>query len=200
MAGSGGQRPLPPYIYRRRRLAMLAMLVTVLAVIVVAFNSCGSGGTSKPTPTASVSPSTSAVPEADVTKCVDSAVEVTVSTDKPTYAAGEQPQLTIHVRNTGTVACTFNAGTAVQVLRISGQEKMVWLSTDCQTESSNAMVELQPGVVLSSAAPVIWDRTISSPSTCNVAREAVPAGGATYYFEASVNNVGSESSVSFTLN
>lgn len=205
MSGTQSNRPLPPHIYRRRRLALLAAVLTIVGVVMVVSNligaALGGGGLEASNQlTPSVSPSASApTVTLPVEPCVDSTVLVSVSTDKPVYQAGEIPQLTVHVQNTGTVACTFNAGTAVQVLRISGEQELYWQSTDCQTESSNSTVELPPGQRMSTN-PIPWDRTISSPTTCNVERPAVPAGGATYYFDASVNDIGAESNVSFVLN
>jgi hypothetical protein len=120
-------------------------------------------------------------------------------TDKTTYAAGEQPMLSMTITNTGTTACTFSAGSDVQVYVITSGSDQIWSSKDCQTAPVTQVAELQPGVATAST-PFAWDRTRSSTTTCTGARPAVTAGGASYHLSVTVNGVASAATKQFILN
>ena len=98
-------------------------------------------------------------------------------TDKDVYAAGELPQLSVALTNTGSEACTIDAGTAQQVFTITSGAEVYWKSTDCQTDKVDAVVLLQPAKTISSKVPITWDRTRSDPSTCQAKRQQVPGRG-----------------------
>ena len=63
------------------------------------------------------------------------------------------------------------------------------MSTDCQVDPIDAEVSLTPGTPISSSVPIVWDRTRSSPDTCEGPRESVPAGGASYHLSVSGRRV-----------
>ena len=79
--------------------------------------------------------------------CAARTSQVTAVTDKsrPT-TPGAMPQLSLTVTNTGSKDCVLNAGTAQQVFTITSGDEVYWVSTDCQIDSVDAEVTLQPGV------------------------------------------------------
>lgn len=199
-----------PAVYRRRRLVVLLGLVAVIVAIVLIIVRPGAsqgeetGGQSKP-PATSTSPSTAAseTPPAEGAEaggaCAPEQVIVEAVTNKTEYAEGEQPELSVTVRNTGAAACTLNAGTTAQVFTIKSGDETYWTSTDCQTSPSDAQITLEPNDPISSAVPIIWDRTRSSVDTCDGAREAVPGGGASYHLDVTVDGIPSTASKQFML-
>lgn len=200
--------PQPSSVYWRRRLIVLIGLVAVVVVIVLIVVRPGSAGgepakkqpapASTSTPAAATSIPTSSA-SADGKPCAQGDVKVEAVTDKDVYAAGELPQLSVALTNTGSAACTIDAGTAKQSFTITSGSEVYWKSTDCQTDKVDAEVLLQPGKTISSQAPITWDRTRSDPSTCQAQRPQVPAGGASYHLETSVSDVKSSQTKQFIL-
>ncbi|NUU07216.1 hypothetical protein [Leifsonia sp. C5G2] len=200
--------PQPSSVYWRRRLIVLIGLVAVVVVIVLIVVRPGSAGgepakkrpvpASTSTPAAATSIPTSSA-SADGKPCAPGDVKVEAVTDKDVYAAGELPQLSVALTNTGSAACTIDAGTAKQAFTITSGSEVYWKSTDCQTDKVDAEVLLQPGKTISSQAPITWDRTRSDPSTCQAQRPQVPAGGASYHLETSVSDVKSSQTKQFIL-
>ncbi|MGX5695754.1 hypothetical protein ACWKWP_06110 [Agromyces soli] len=207
---------LSPAVYRRRRLVVLLGLVAVIVAIVLVIVRPGSsqgdekdsGGaaasTDSPTSAdASAAPPQTVIPTeqtaADGAACEADQVLVEAVTDKSEYQAGEQPQLSVTITNTGRNVCVLNAGTSAQAFTIKSGEEVYWTSTDCQTDPVDAEVSLTPGTPVSSAAPINWDRTRSAPDTCDAPREAVPAGGASYHLSVTVDGIESAESKQFLL-
>ena len=91
--------------------------------------------------------------------CLPSAVRVETVTDADTYAAGQNPQVSIKLTNQGAVDCTLNVGTTTQIFTITSGNDVWWRSTDCQSEPSDMIVTLAAGQTVASAAPLTWDRT-----------------------------------------
>jgi hypothetical protein len=148
--------------------------------------------TPKSTPSAATTPSTLA--------CTEDDVLVEAVTDKQSYNAGENPQLSIRLTNTGDVPCTLNVGTTKQVFTITSGDDVWWRSTDCQTEPSDMIVTLAAGQKVSSATPLAWDRTRSSVSTCGHAdRPKAPGGGASYHLSVEIGGVASLDSAQILL-
>lgn len=194
----------PRSVYVRRRLWVLAGLVAVIAIIALVIWKPGSTSGAEPDPTpvtkstSSPSPTPSASP-GEAGECADDAVVVEALTDKSNYVAGELPQLSLRITNTSDSACSINVGTAAQVFTITSGTDTYWTSTDCQVEPADAIVELAAGQSVESTAPIAWDRTRSSPSTCEGDRPAVPAAGASYHLSTSVDGVESAESKQFIL-
>jgi hypothetical protein len=204
-----------PQVYRRRRLLVLLGLVAVIIAIVLVIVRPGSSQGDEPdaaavdapsaTPEATGEPTAppSVIPteatEVDGDACTAKHVTVEAITDKTVYEAGEQPQLSVTITNTGTNVCVLNAGTNAQVFTIKSGDELYWQSTDCQVDPVDAEVSLAPGTPVSSSVPLVWDRTRSGPDTCEGPREAVPAGGASYHLEVSVDGIASEASKQFQL-
>jgi hypothetical protein len=197
-------------VYRRRRLAVLLGLLAVIgiiALIIIRPGSTSGGGEASASPTtapsrdpAAVSPSPSASADDGDPECTDDTVTVEAHTDKSTYQAGELPQLSLSLTNTGSVPCTIDAGTSQQVFTITSGSDTYWSSTDCQTEPTNAIVLLEPQTTITSNPPLPWDRTRSATDTCEGDRPAAPAGGASYHLSTSVAGIESEDTAQFILN
>lgn len=201
-----------PAVYRRRRLVVLLGLVAVIVAIVLIIvrpgasqgEETGGGGTANPPATsAPQTTAASGTPSADGATddgaCAPEQVVVEAVTNKTEYAEGEQPELSVTITNTGEAACTLNAGTTAQVFTIKSGDETYWTSTDCQTSPSDAQISLEPGDPISSAVPIIWDRTRSSVDTCDGPREAVPGGGASYHLDVTVDGIASTASKQFML-
>ena len=202
--------PQASSVYRRRRLVVglgvLAVLVIIILIVVRPGGGADPASTAAPAPTGgTVDPSATADPAAPGaaagTACNPASVQVEAITDQDSYDPDDEPELSLSVTNTGTTLCDLNAGTATQVFTITSGADVYWTSTDCQSDPSDAMVTLEPGVAVSTKTPLTWDRTRSSPETCEITdREAVPAEGASYYLSVSVGGVESASPTQFLLN
>lgn len=197
-------------VYRRRRLAvgfgLLAVLVIVILIIVRPGASDGEpGGATSPTisGTATDAPSkkTADPPAAvDGAPCDAANVQVEAITDAVNYDPGQLPQLSLSITNSGKNSCVLNAGTSNQVFTVTSGKDVYWTSTDCQTDPVDAQVTLEPGVPLSSAPPISWERVRSSTETCDSAtRDAAPAGGASYHLTVSVDGIESATPKQFLL-
>lgn len=202
--------PQPSGVYWRRRLIVLLGLLAVVVVIVLIVVRPGSSSgeparapvttnTPAPTPAAATSIPTSSA-SASGQACKPADVKVEAVTDAASYAAGQLPQLSVALTNTGSNACVIDAGTAQQVFTITSGSEVYWKSTDCQSSKVDAQVLLQPGKTISSQTPITWDRTRSNPSTCQAQRAQVPAGGASYHLQVSVAGITSATTKQFALN
>ena len=170
--------PQSSNVYWRRRLIVgLALLAVIVIVLLILFQP--RNGTA-PTPNTTKTNTQSLPPSTPDEACAAGAVEVTAATDKTSYAAGENPQITLTLTNVSSAACTINAGTTQQEYLITSGEELYWNSTDCQTAATDAPVILEPNDP-KSTAPIVWDRTRSAPTTCEADRAKVPAGGASYH-------------------
>ncbi|MDQ1608148.1 MAG: hypothetical protein QOE16_880 [Microbacteriaceae bacterium] len=204
--------PQPSKVYWRRRLIVGLGALAVIVIVALIFLRPGSskGSTAPTTSSASASASKTATPQsttipttaatASGAACKAANVNVQAITDAGSYAAGQLPQLSLSVTNTGPTACKLNAGSAQQVFTITSGTEVYWKSTDCQTSPVNAEILLQPGKTIKSATPIAWDRTRSDPKTCAAQRSQVPAGGASYHLKVSVAGIASTTTKQFTLN
>ncbi|OZD56797.1 hypothetical protein CH252_04715 [Rhodococcus sp. 06-1477-1B] len=142
-----------------------------------------------PTPTAPAGP----------VECTASDITVAALSDKSEYAQGENPQLSIKLTNTSANPCTMNVGTSAQSFTVTSGSDVWWRSTDCQAEPSDMEVTLAAGQVVTSSAPLTWDRTRSSVSSCGGERPYAPGGGATYHLSVSIGGIPSSGTASFIL-
>jgi cytoskeletal protein RodZ len=138
-------------------------------------------------PDASVQPEDA--PPAEVEACTAGDVLVEPLTDKESYAAGEQPQISLRLTNRGAEACSLNVGTTQQVYTVTSGDDTWWRSTDCQSEPSDMVVTLSAGQVVESATPIAWDRTRSSVDTCDGGRPQAPGGGASFHVAVSIGGI-----------
>lgn len=210
---SGWKEPVgskPKNVYVRRRIFVLLGLVAVVAAIVLIIVKPGSSGDRVEGSQVEIPDGVSAVvdeeagPESgkasdDTPKtCEARDLEVTAVTDRESYAAGEEPELALSVVNTAKQACVADLGTAGMVFTVTSGSDQVWLSTDCQKEADRRDVLLEPGKKLSTE-PIVWDRTRSNPETCNIDREQVGAGGASYHLSVAAGGAESAKSAQFLL-
>ena len=192
-------------------LGLVAVIVAIVLVIVRPGSSQGDEPDAAGAPTPSATPAATDAAEppptviptepvaADGDACAEKNVVVEAVTDKTVYEAGEQPQLSVTITNTGKNTCVLNAGTKAQVFTITSGEEVYWVSTDCQVDPIDAEVSLAPGAPISSSVPIVWDRTRSSVDTCEGARESVPAGGASYHLSVAVDGFASSATKQFQL-
>lgn len=142
-------------------------------------------------PSTEPAPTPSASPTADaVAPCTTANIDVAAVTDKESYGGGEFPQLSMTLTNNADTPCLINVGTATQSFTITSGSDTWWRSTDCQTEPSDQVVQLDAHQTVSSVTPLSWDRTRSAVDTCGGPRAAAPSG----YFHLSVSIGGIDSS------
>lgn len=191
--------PQPPSVYWRRRLVVALGLLAVIVIVVLIIVRPGSG-TPAPTPSGSngPSPSSSAAAGGDTAECDPAKVTVTPITDAASYDPGVPVTLSFTLQSSMTEPCLLDAGSDVQVFTVTSGDEVIWTSTDCQTDAVAAQIILKPGVPKEGSS-VTWDRTRSSPDTCNTTRDPVVAGGASYHLSVSVGDVESATTKQFLL-
>lgn len=160
-----------------------------------------------PSPSATASSAPAATPEPTSTAdagpvpCAAADVQVKAVADHDTYAADQNPQLSISLTNSSAKDCTMNIGTMKQVFTITSGNDTWWRSTDCQQDPSDAIQTIKAGATVTSSAPVVWDRTRSSADTCGATdRQRAPGGGAAYQLRVSIGGFDSADAVQFLLN
>ena len=185
-------------VYRRRRLFVGAALLLVIAlafggfaavssVLTGAQSGSGGGAPSGQETGPAAGPETTASPSATPTGngCEQNLVTVTATTDKATYAAGENPLLTLKVTNGNKVPCKVNIGTSQMEFLVTSGSDRIFSSTDCQTDSTDLVKTIAPGQ--SETANFPWERNRTVQGCAPV--EAKPgAGGAYYVFTARLAN------------
>jgi hypothetical protein len=210
--------PERPGVYWRRRALVLGVVLLVVVVVVLIVvgrgngapgagpsavptaspSGAGSGAAPVARPTSSATLSPSAPARKDGAACAEDQITLTPVVDKDVYAATDDPQIAMTIENTGSNSCHMDLGSAQQELVITSGTEQYWSSKDCQTGGTNQDVTLKAGQELTTPA-ITWDRTRSSDTTCDAARAAVPAGGASYHLEVAVGEIESAESVQFVL-
>lgn len=191
-------------VYIKRRIMVLAILVGIIAVVVLVFVKPGSQGGApdaqqvevpKDLPKSKVK----AEAEGEPAACGPDQLVVTPVTDQPGYAEGEQPLLSLTVENIGAAPCVADLGTAGITFTISSGADEVWRSTDCQVDPTSLPIVLDEKKV-ETLEGVPWVRERSDPETCDIARDPVAAGGASYHLAATAAGVASTNTAQFILN
>lgn len=193
--------PQPSSVYWRRRLVVGLGLLAVIVIIILIVARPGSGTpspTPKPTTSAGPSSTPAATNAAGDVECDPSKVTLEAVTDATSYEAGVLPQLSFTLKSIMGEPCMIEAGSDLQEFRITSGDELIWSSRDCQTGEVAASVELKPGVPFPGSS-LQWDRTRSSTDTCDVPREPVIAGGASYHLEVSIGDLESKSTKQFLL-
>lgn len=187
--------PQPPSVYWRRRLLVLLGMVAVIVVIVLIIVRPGSGSpAADKTPTPSDTPTPFSTPTfssaAGGEPCNADQVAIEAITDAVSYAAGEQPKLSMSITNVGAAPCTFDVGTAEQEYIVTSGTDRIWSSKDCQTGEAANPVVLVPDVA-QTTTPFAWDRTRSSTTTCDTSGAAAVAGpdGPTYKLQVKLGEI-----------
>jgi cytoskeletal protein RodZ len=136
-----------------------------------------------------------------VAACTDADVTVEALTDQGSYAADQNPQLSIRLTNTSQADCTLNVGTTGQSFTITSGNDTWWRSTDCQSEPSDTVATIAAGQTVTSAAPITWDRTRSSVDSCQDAnRVKAPGSGASYHLAVAIGGIPAKATAQFVLN
>jgi len=177
-------------------VVLLGLLAVIIIILLIVFRPTGE----RPTPTASTPKptATTATGDDDAEACDPANVELTAITDKGGYNEGELPLLSMSITNTGSTACTINAGTDAQEYIITSGSDQIWSSRDCQTEPAATETVLQPGIA-KATTPFPWDRTRSSTDTCAGDRPQVGAGGASYHLTVKLGEIESAATKQFLL-
>ena len=190
---SQAQRPLPASVYWRRRLVVFGGLLAVIAVVVLIVVRPGFGTTAE-----TADEITEELAVVEVPTCLLSQLEITARTDQSSYEAGMNPQLWMGVKNVSAVECSVNVGTDVQKYVISSGPDLIWSSDDCQTGAVPYEITLAPGSEQETTS-IPWDRTRSTPETCNGERPTMPAGGASYHLSVELGSLTSAETKQFLL-
>ena len=179
-------RPLPPEIYRRRRIAVGLLALLVVVVVVLAVRAAFGGGddtTSTSTSTPSPSPSESAeqvapdgtVPVSLTTgtePCDPTTVRITPSVPAE-QAAGGDVSVVLTVSSTQAEGCVLDAEAADLVVVIDDGQAPVYDSTACPTSLLATPVTLSPE--WATVTTVTWSGRVSG-GTCGDAEAFVPGG------------------------
>ncbi len=197
------KRKLDPIIYRRRRIFFgSAGLVVILLLWWLVGSVVGAvSNFFNPTPQASISaPAAQAgQPCAPGTVSVIAYIGDENQVSAAAFAGDVNPYLWFGVVNNGSVACTFDAGSAVSFYKITSGNETIWDSLLCdRSQDTNAVVTLQPGLETKSPSST-WLRVYSSTSGCSTGQKPVKSGGASYHLTATVGGVISND-VQFVLN
>ena len=189
-------------VYVKRRIMVLLGFLAVVAVVVLVFLKPGSEGGAREASSVEV-PADLPKNQAEATDeepavCGPEQLVVTPMTDQPGYGEGEQPQLSLTVENIGAAPCVADLGTAGITYTITSGEDEVWRSTDCQTEPTSMPIILDEGKP-ETVEGLAWVRERSDPETCDIAREQVAAGGASYHLSASAAGISSTQTAQFIL-
>jgi len=193
---SGRQHPLPPSVYRRRRLAVFGGLLAVIVVVVLIIVRPGFGESTQQEVEAEETAEEVIVP---VPTCTPSQIALTAQTDALRYNMGEIPQMWLTVENVGFAECEIEVGTLSQEYLIMSGSDRIWSSKDCQVGGVPNPITLAPGESRSTTA-IPWDRTRSATTTCDQARSVMPGGGATYRLSVILGDFTSEEDRPFILN
>lgn len=195
--------PQPAKVYWRRRLVVgLGLIAVIVVILLIVFQP--RGGSPAPTPSGTPSSSASGAPTDGSTnaagdlECDLAKVTLEPITDAAGYDPGVNPLLSFTLKSSMTEPCVIEAGSDIQEFRITSGDELIWSSKDCQTDAVAATTTLQPGVPKQST-PISWDRTRSSPDTCNTTREPVTAGGASYHLEVVIGDLTTPTTKQFLL-
>ena len=165
-------------VYWIRRLAVVAVLLTVAVAsvwVVQALRHRGgsasvaasaSPGASDAAPAASGSPAASGEPaasgapaDATVPVCPDAVIKVEANSNSATYPLGSTPKLTLAITNTGPAACNRDVGPAANSLEVTSGGYHVWSTDDCTPSTKAKVSTLEPGQKV--VASITWDGKLS---------------------------------------
>jgi len=187
------RRALPASVYLRRRIAVFGGLAAVVAIVVLIVV--------RPDPStvgAQQSDSSARDFESEAVICAPDQLQLFARTDQVSYDPEVLPQLWMGVRNISSLECVVNVGTDRQRYVITSGSDLVWSSEDCQEGSVPYEVVLGPGSERETSS-IPWDRTRSSPETCDSDRPLMPAGGASYHLKVFLGDQSSEETKQFLL-
>ncbi|PAJ68818.1 hypothetical protein CIG21_10180 [Corynebacterium hadale] len=138
--------------------------------------------------TASSESSVAAAP-ANPGECSLKDLQITATTNQPSYPAGTEPVLYMEVRNPTDVDCNINLDEAKLRFEVyaMGTNERVWADTDCYEPVVGGMQTFAPGETRGFEAR--WSATGSAPEACEN-RQPVPAGS--YFLHAVIGDNASD--------
>ncbi|MEE1756689.1 hypothetical protein [Streptomyces sp. SP18CS02] len=140
----------------------------------------GTGGTGGGAGSAQQVPVDSPLPN-----CAPGVLQLTLRSEKVSYAPGEKPRFRLVARNTSSTTCKADFGPRNAVLTISDDEDDdVWSSKDCPRGGAGGPLLLRVPAGGTVTHTVDWDRRRSAPQCATPPAAAVGAG--TYLVEATV--------------
>lgn len=106
--------------------------------------------------------------------CADADTAVGGAPSAPTFAAGQQPRLTMTVTNRGAQPCVRDLSGPLQIFTVFAADgARVWSTADCFPGQGSDVQQLAPGQVVSFT--VKWSGTTSAPG-CTGDRAVAPPG------------------------
>jgi hypothetical protein len=187
-----GPEPASTYWVRRVLVVLVLLLVVVVAWWLLFGRSSGSPDTSGTPPTPSVSSSSPGTTPSDTTSsspsktpsntpsgtasaqdCTNAQIKVKVTTDAPTYPAGQDPKFTLTVTNISDTPCLRDVGSAAEELVVTSGDTRIWSSDDCNPPGTPSVQLLKPGQPDPVTVP--WGRTLSQPG-CPTGQPAADPG------------------------
>jgi hypothetical protein len=191
-------------VYWRRRLAVAAAIIALIAVTLYALWPSGSkrkataarttvagqaaarsvaATANAPAPAAPApdgTPAQSAAPPSTPSTCNLARLQIAATTAAPTFAVGDSPTLYLQVANPGPVPCVVDLSDRQILMQVYNGQSRVWGSHDCQ---------IQPGTNLKTLAVdgpvrvgVRWSG-LSSQAQCSGTRQRVVGGVYTLYVQ-----------------
>ncbi|HEY8300783.1 MAG TPA: hypothetical protein VIG48_02690 [Jatrophihabitans sp.] len=130
--------------------------------------SSGSGGPSASSHSSSTAPA----------KCAGSQLALSAASSSSSYRVGDQPVLSIVVKNTSATPCVQDLADPQVVMRVYNGESRVWGSHDCKIEPGTNDQTLMPGRAV--RVSIVWSGMSSQPNDC-ANRQQVGAGTYTLY-------------------
>jgi hypothetical protein len=114
--------------------------------------------------------------------CAPNAVQLTLKSDRNTYAPGETPTFQLVAKNSSGSDCKVDLGPKGAVLTITqtGSDDRVWSSADCPSGAAGVLFRVPANEQV--AYTVKWDRKRSVPNCATPPAGSVPAS--TYLVEA----------------
>jgi len=190
--------PLPPKVYWRRRLVVLAILLAIIVVLVIIFVPRGGADPGR-TPSTTGSESETIDPLITPTptaggECDPGRIAITADSDKTEYAAGELPQLWFTLENKTSQPCTIEIGAADSTFALTSPsgdgDETYWTTADCTTSEAAApvTVTLKPGIPEESQK-VSWPRARSTPGDCTLTEPQVGGDGASFDFTVTLDGL-----------
>ena len=148
----------------------------------------GTSAASFASETASSESSVAAAP-ANPGECSLKDLQITATTNQPSYPAGTEPVLYMEVRNPTDVDCNINLDEAKLRFEVyaMGTNERVWADTDCYEPVVGGMQTFAPGATRGFEAR--WSATGSAPEACEN-RQPVPAGS--YFLHAVIGDNASD--------
>jgi hypothetical protein len=194
---------------RRRLLVLLGVVALVVAVVLIIMRPGSSGGAAGardvevPDDLVEVEQQDQAQGDGEedpdeLQACAPGRLVVTPIMDSANYGPEDQPMMSLSVENTGDEECSADLGTAGMLFEITSGTDQIWRSSDCQANPDHRAVILPPGEPLVTEG-IPWNRERSSPETCELEREPVPGGGASYHLRVTAAGVQSAGTAQFQL-